>query len=95
MKRDFSKLSILEKAGMTRILLVLYDEKEMLTSVLQKKVGVSPETYYKARNYLEKLGLIEKYNLNLGKIRPYRLTEKGKKIGEILKKTEDVILELI
>lgn len=67
----------------------------MLTSVLQKKVGVSPETYYKARKYLENLDLVEKYSLNLGKIKPFRLTEKGKKIGEILKKTEEVILELV
>ena len=93
MQRDFSKINILEKAGMARIILVLYDEKEMLTSHLQKKADVSPETYYKARNYLEEVGLIERYNLNLGKIRPYRLTKKGKKIGELIKKAEELVIK--
>ena len=92
MKKDFTKLSILEQAGIARILLVLYDENEMLTSALQKKVGVSAESYYKARNYLEKLGLIERYKLNLGKIRPYRSTKRGKEIGKLLKKAEELLM---
>ena len=95
MKKVYTKLSILEKAGMARILLVLYDEKEMLTSALQNKVEVSAESYYKARNCLEELGLIERYNLNLGKIKPYRLTERGKKIGKLLKKAEELVEEEI
>jgi len=95
MEKDFTKLSILEQAGIARILIVLYDENEMLTSALQKKVGVSAESYYKARNYLEEIGLIERYNLNLGKIKPYRLTERGKKIGKYLKKAEELLMEEI
>ena len=93
MKKDFTKLSMLEQAGVARILLVLYDGTEMLTSALQKKVGVSAESYYKARNYLEEIGLIERYNLNLGKIKPYRLTERGKNIGRHLKKAEKLLKE--
>jgi len=93
MKKDFTKLSILEQAGIARILLVLYDEKELLTSELQKKVGVSAESYYKARNYLEELGLIERYKLNLGKIRPCRLTKRGEEIGKHLKKAEELLME--
>ena len=93
MRRDYTKLSIMEKAGMARILLVLYDEKEMLTSALQKKVEVSAESYYKARNYLEEIGLVERYDLNLGKIRPYRLTKRGKEVGKHLKKAEELVME--
>jgi len=93
MKKDFTKLSILEQAGIARILLVLYDENKMLTSALQKKVGVSAESYYKARNYLGELGLIERYELNLGKIRPYRSTKRGKEIGKLLKKAEELLME--
>ena len=95
MKKDRTKLGILEKAGMARLLLVLYDEKELLTSELQKKVGVSAESYYKARNYLEELGLIERYNLNLGKIKPYRLTKRGKEVGKHLKKAEELVIEKV
>ena len=93
MKKDFAKLNILEQTGVARILLVLYGGTEMLTSELQKKVGVSAESYYKARNYLEEIGLIERYNLNLGKTTPYRLTERGKKIGRHLKKAEKLLKE--
>ena len=93
MKRDYTKFSILEKAGMARILIVLYDEKKMLTSALQKKVEVSAESYYKARRYLEEIGLIERYKLNLGKIRPYRLTKRGKEVGRLLKKAAELLIE--
>lgn len=93
MESNYKKFSLLEKAGMARILMVLCNENEMLTSSLQKKVGVSAESFYNARNYLEELGLIERYNLNLGKIKPFRITKKGTEIGELLKKAEELLLD--
>lgn len=93
MIRNYKKFSLLEKAGMARILIVLNDIEYMLTTTLQEQVGVSSESYYKARNYLENLGLIERYNMGLGKIKPFRITEKGKKIGELLKKAEELLIK--
>ena len=93
MKRNYKKFSLLEKAGMARILIVLNDVNYMLTTTLQEQVGVSSESYYNARNYLEDLGLIERYDIDLGKIKPFRITEKGKEIGSLLKKAEELLIK--
>ncbi|HEC81016.1 MAG TPA: hypothetical protein ENI42_01130 [Thermoplasmatales archaeon] len=73
---------MVETTGVCQILYTLYKHGEMLTSKLQRKLPISPETFYKARNILEEHGLIEVVPTASGKIKPYRLTEKGRKIAE-------------
>jgi len=73
---------IVETTGVCHILHTLYKQGEMLTSKLQRKLPISPETFYKARNLLEENGLIEVAPTASGKIKPYRLTDKGRKVAE-------------
>lgn len=73
---------IVETTGVCQILQTLYRHGEMLTSKLQRKLPISPETFYKARNLLEENGLIEVVPTSSEKIRPYRLTEKGRRVAE-------------
>ena len=59
----------------------LYVHCEILTSKLQRKLPLSPETFYKARKVLEEYGLIELVPSKSKKTKPYRLTEKGKVVA--------------
>ncbi|HID26118.1 MAG TPA: ArsR family transcriptional regulator [Thermoplasmata archaeon] len=75
---------MVETTGVCQILRTLYKHREMLTSKLQRKLPISSETFYKAKNILEKHGPIEVVPTASGKIKLYRLTEKekGRKIAE-------------
>ncbi|MCD6469072.1 MAG: helix-turn-helix transcriptional regulator [Thermoplasmata archaeon] len=67
--------------GVCEILHALYVHGEMLTSKLQRKLPLSPETFYKARKVLEDNDLIELVSSKSRKTKPYRLTEKGKVVA--------------
>lgn len=74
--------TLASQTGVCDILYTLYVHGEMLTSKLQRKLPISPETFYKAREVLEKHGLIEVVPLKSRKMKPYRLTEKGKTVAQ-------------
>lgn len=55
---------------------------ELLTSKLQRKLPLSPETFYRARRVLEEHNLIELVPSKSRKVKPYRLTEKGRLVAQ-------------
>ena len=91
MPKELEKLKKLEYLGMLRIIHLLAQEKQMLTSKIQKNIEISGDAYYKARTKLIDNELIEQKKDKYSAIAPFKLTAKGERIAEFV----DKILELL
>jgi len=91
MPKELEKLKKLEYLGMLRIIHLLAQEKQMLTSKIQKNIEISGDAYYKARTKLIDNELIEQKEDKYSAIAPFKLTTKGERIAEFVNK----ILELL
>lgn len=78
------KLKDFEMLGMLRILYILYKNGPMLTSKIQKEIEISNDAYYKARNKLIDLALIDRKMDKYGAITPFKLTSKGMDVAKII-----------
>lgn len=81
--KSFKELSKYPIGVMMQIILTLYNEKELLTSRLQKKIIASNATYYKARKCLEEVECIkqsEEYTFS--KFKPWALTDNGQEVAK-------------
>ena len=89
-----SKVSLLEKAGSTEILMILLKKRKVYITKLKEQLGKGSMSTINVRILeLKTQGLIEdKQENKLGTRRKYIwLTEKGKKIAEHLKNIDDLL----
>ena len=83
--KETTKIKILEQTGVLRILLILNsNETSMRPSQIQKKLEISNDAYYHARNTLIDMELIEKTDDKYTSTSYFALTPKGKKIAECI-----------
>lgn len=87
---DYPPIKKLEYRGILQIIIILH-EKEMLISHLQNTTGINNETLYKAKRQLQELKIIEEKPVEWTTYKPYRLTEKGKKIAEHLQNISEIL----
>ncbi len=82
----------LEKANTVSIIRVLYEKGEVMRSDLYEEVGKGVPTVYQRVNELIDLGLIEEEVLRVGvKKKMVKLTEKGRRIADLLERVEKVL----
>jgi len=91
MAKELEELKKLEYLGMLRIIQLLAQEKELLTSKIQTSIEISGDAYYKARIKLIDYDLIEQKEDKYSAIAPFKLTEKGERLAVYISK----ILELL
>ncbi len=83
---------LLERANTVSIIRVLFEKGEVMRSDLYDAVGKGIPTVHKRVNELIDLGLIEEEVLRVGvKRKMIRLTEKGRRVAELLEKVEKAL----
>jgi len=91
------RIRCLEEAGLLQVLIVVSKCPGIYISEVIEKIDGTPKTVIKAVNRLEELGLIRTVKERKRKgeaIRRYLYPlEKGKKIGELLARIEEILSE--
>ncbi|HIP86007.1 MAG TPA: hypothetical protein EYH17_05120 [Pyrodictium sp.] len=83
---------MLAKSGVLRVIAILFEHGSMPIHRIPR-YGVGVGTVYKSAREATMLGLVKPYNC--GNSICLELTEKGRKIGEVLQKLLDVLEEAL
>ena len=76
-----------------QIIYFLYQNHEGIISDFIYKLKIATNCVSKAVDMLKELGLIEEYNVEGSNKRVFRLTKKGKKMGKLLIRMEEILEE--